>query len=1034
MNPSLCDGPVRHTSRVPNSPLRTFLFWLITSSLFHTPELYGQSSPSEVQQAIQRLSVASAHIDQALLDTKATGLPATQRFQFGAVTGYGFKQKSFSGRIFLDDHTHLGLPQFGAVSFDVDCALTLRENRLHGTTGVYLNVFGFLQGVEWNFRENKALVRLAVDVVLRRGGLNSWADRFRLEYVPAYREIQIGFSVSPYWQHRRRNRPRDREAVLPSPQTNASLQSEPRPDLVPVLNRIVHAMQWLDNYLTPRLVFGAIDSNRERKRFDRAVQPIGDHSNLSGHTFREEDSAFHASLLEAFTLASGNDLACGNALYDVARNALLQDVIIPTNRLFCQRKKPLEIDGYCTIALKRFKDRMQNDFARLDDTYRNAAEIVFSRVLESVKQVFRNGKDRWEDPRLIWLPLNYGLTRDQYDSQMELDDVLGMVVGQRLTNANTVSYLLNDTWYYELERMIQQTANYHVLIIHDVAGLYAEEPDQVSWRLVTEGYIKSLIDAIHAIDAGDRDRLPDFTIFIDEHYFQVNKTRLLMHLLQNLYDPGRVRLGDTQLQHSVDSSLSALRQVIANSPTFRAKSKRDLQRLFRVHVNVTNVFEPIYSEDALMRDHRKIAFRDIFESDPASGEAIVTGEGVGQSYVSPDWEDRSLKLQGADLFHLKSATRELFLSQGYGEQDVPYFLRSQDFSPGHAQRCDSLRAAGWTASVAILMNVTGYGPKFASTAKAVLYNLMPPGSIIIAPDPLWASDFWTGMFVSCALRGATVLPICPGRLHAPSDAVFTLEAVRENLTCMLEASDKLKSQIDAAGGALRIGLYLRNSDVKNVPASLRAVIQGIQGDSMLARAAANHSQAFDTLVACYERISATSNATQYLLSTKGAANAKLHLKVQFFANHSALAALTSEQLSRALKQYVESAERQMVDGSTTPGIEMSGVIESLASQLTNGVDSNSIVADSLSKTTGGLPCNSIIYLTAGSHNQDRRSMMLDGEDLAVVGGSAALVGGIDLAFLVSSAHWITSRKELDDEFHQQRSLVKSIVHWLKDVI
>jgi len=37
-----------------------------------------------------------------------------------------------------------------------------------------------------------------------------------------------------------------------------------------------------------------------------------------------------------------------------------------------------------------------------------------------------------------------------------------------------------------------------------------------------------------------------------------------------------------------------------------------------------------------MRDHRKIAFRDISEQNPFAGGAILTGMGVGQHYLGPD--------------------------------------------------------------------------------------------------------------------------------------------------------------------------------------------------------------------------------------------------------------------------------------------------------------------------------------------------------------------------------------------------------------
>ena len=53
-----------------------------------------------------------------------------------------------------------------------------------------------------------------------------------------------------------------------------------------------------------------------------------------------------------------------------------------------------------------------------------------------------------------------------------------------------------------------------------------------------------------------------------------------------------------------------------------------------------------FMSDNLIRDHRKIAFRDVTEADPSKGEAIYGGVGVGQHYSSATWEDRALLVSG----------------------------------------------------------------------------------------------------------------------------------------------------------------------------------------------------------------------------------------------------------------------------------------------------------------------------------------------------------------------------------------------------
>ena len=94
--------------------------------------------------------------------------------------------------------------------------------------------------------------------------------------------------------------------------------------------------------------------------------------------------------------------------------------------------------------------------------------------------------------------------------------------------------------------------------------------------------------------------------------------------------------------------------------------------------------------DNLMRDHRKVAFYDVTEADPYSGRAVYTGMGVGQQYLGPTWEDRSIRVEGPMLVELKRAVRELLLSQGMPVRDIPLPLQARNRSVGY----DSLLAAG----------------------------------------------------------------------------------------------------------------------------------------------------------------------------------------------------------------------------------------------------------------------------------------------------------------------------------------------------
>ena len=67
--------------------------------------------------------------------------------------------------------------------------------------------------------------------------------------------------------------------------------------------------------------------------------------------------------------------------------------------------------------------------------------------------------------------------------------------------------------------------------------------------------------------------------------------------------------------------------------------------------------------------------------------------------------------------------------------------------------------------------------EWISNLKAVLYNLMLAGSVIVVPDSIWTSDFWAGMLISAALRGCRVYVVAPAHEQAPSNAAPTLELI-----------------------------------------------------------------------------------------------------------------------------------------------------------------------------------------------------------------------------------------------------------------
>ena len=55
----------------------------------------------------------------------------------------------------------------------------------------------------------------------------------------------------------------------------------------------------------------------------------------------------------------------------------------------------------------------------------------------------------------------------------------------------------------------------------------------------------------------------------------------------------------------------------------------------------------------------------------------------------------------------------------------------------------------------------------------------------------------------------------------------------------------------------------------------------------------------------------------------------------------------------------------------------------------------------------------VFYLTIGSHNQNDRSLLLDGEVLCLLAGPEALAPMVDFAAIAGRSEWIETTDELD---------------------
>ena len=434
-------------------------------------------------------------------------------------------------------------------------------------------------------------------------------------------------------------------------------------------------------------------------------------------------------------------------------------------------------------------------------------------------------------------------------------------------------------------------------------------------------------------------------------------------------------------------------------------------------MSVTNPFDPAFGADVAMRDHRKLAFRDVFEDDPASGEAVFTGEGVGEHYNGPSWEDRSILVQGTALEGLKTSTRELLRSQGYRDEEIPGYLRARPRSESHDRQCQEMIDAGWNTPVLLARNETGYGDKQSSVLKALTYNLTPVGGFLISFDSLWISEYWAGMFLAAALRGAHVYVVAPTSRNAPSSALPTMVLLRENLNRMRKASDRLQVEIERAGGSFHVGLYAQTVSVDDLQGNVRSFLEGYRRYPFLQRELGLHPsvlEVLDELVAAGADPTDRADPGDSRIEIERKHDPFLHLKTQFLASDEAFEAVQLPEWASVTRAYLRTRDRQLHGSGrerVTP--DLLGVSPGSGG---NGPSLSEALDGRLAIRGAAAPDRRVSSWLVGSQNQDRRGMLSDGEIMVAVSGPAALTAMVDLILLLGSATWPTAEPEFDAVF------------------
>ena len=912
------------------------------------------------------------------------------------------------------------------VEFGLEGYVGARGSKVDGGTRALLQVpyLSAGAGPDYNIRTGRLDVVFTVHTPVRRGGFLTRGTMLRLDWYPTLgHSFFLGVSAPLHDPLAGRNRPIQDYVVVAAPFHTPQTHEPANSVLRAQLDSLAQSAASLRRLVVPFLDQDGRSEHVALARTRRYIANLQTH--LAARSAEDEVRFFHTQMEHAFTVAAGSASA-GRELARNSRQILLAEVLIPYDALLGRKKRNDTLKALGVAARGRFS-RWVTSSGLVPAGRTENVLFVFERLTDILETQRSEAAKEWDDPRLVWLPLQYGLLPEEHDEQAELDALLERVTGAQFTDHNRLTYVANLQFHWELLRMIRETRAYHVLWIHDFPALTAEGTlDEASLAQVADGYLTTLAKRVEAYDSTGT--LPLFFIFLDQHYYEGRKSRLLMTILE---DPlvANGQLGSPSDAARLANALDRLRDAVRHSRVLQAEAREYgdawLRNRIKVHVNITNRVDASFWSgglissvfgypDDVMRDHRKIAFRDVSEDDPFAGVGILTGMGVGQHYLGPGWDDRSLVLQGPVLLQLKQAARELLTSQGVAPSDIPEPLRAAPLAAIAARVPVSPDAAPFHTRAMALVNETGYLAKSLNAAKALLYSLMPKGSVIKVPDSLWNATFYGSLLVGAALRGVRVLIIAPAQANAPSSGFPQMVRAHELLTRLLLVRRELGESIERAGGALHTGLYALPADEGGFASRADRWARQVS-ESPFLKELMPFAPGLVPLVA---NAGGKSNGIRTPRDSSDAP--KLHQKVQFFATREFWTAVTtSPQWPRFITTYLRYREATYAPGSS----EQAG-----ARALT---DSLELIAEQL---LAGTPesAKAASYAMVGSQNQDYRGIFMDGEVAVVFTGATSLIPLVDLVFMVGTVTWVDDQATLDRLLPPVGELRRRIARVTKD--
>ncbi len=888
-------------------------------------------------------------------------------------------------------------------------------------------LFATSVGADWDIRHQRVNTIISWQSALRRGGVLGHGSMVRVDWIPGRQQtVRIGFAAPLFQPLAGRTRPRPTSVTIPAS------PSEPMPALATMAAALDTRSQLLVRDIHSASDVIAAYSDLYTDDAIRASR---------GSSYRAAMERSRTALLALFgTAVDGTQRA--NAARR-ARIAVLDRIIIPVDSVF-GRVKTLDMNRLAGGATTDFA-RWLSDSSGIAPARQPLAAASFAAWLDAVTPTMRALVVRQRDSRLIWLPLDLALTFDQYDEQLEVDSLIGRVVGHPFTDRNDLTYLRSTDLPLEIARSILAARQYHVLWTHEFMGRewYTRAIDNIGYTMVADAYLPALTAAVRRYDSTGV--MPVYMILHDQFYYETSDGRLWLTILEDPLNASmRIQGDDGTKERHLRERQDELRAAVAASRRLQQDARasghadRWLRNTVKVHVNVTNQSDFSFrsshiipglpfTPDNVMRDHRKLVIYDVNEAEPSRGAVYVMGIGIGEMYSSAGWEDRGFRLRGPATLDARAGLRQTLLENGFSESDIPAPLRAMASKRAQEEKANLGEFVGRALQV---HNEVGFGDKKSSVARAMLYNLAQPGAVIIVPDQLWYSETWAGMLAGAAARGARVEIIAPALANAPIPDAPAMARAHDVLLRMLALRDSLAPALRESGGELHIGLFAAHAAEDDAAGRIREVRGGLARYPWIRKVIPFD----DKTLAVLDRVEREVANSRRPDATRLTPNEKPHppqphRKTQVVARPNAIAALLrqpgwDDMLAEAMRvQASQSTSFAQRLGDTHPAVDTAAIRR--ADRMMRGYEASIPPAERKRVS---------FYFAEGSHNMDDRGLVSDGEAMLIVSGPQASAGLADLFYMMARTTWVDRPAELERLLPRPRPLIDRVSYWIRAVL